>query len=280
MTAAVSHVLTIDLEDWFHCLEPDPAGWDNFVRRAEIELEILLPILDRCHAKATFFVLGDVARAAPQLVPELVRRGHEVGTHGMEHRMLTAQTPAEFRDDLRCSLDLLAAQSGQAVRSYRAPYFTITRDTLWALDILAEEGIRIDSSIFPVRNPRYGIHDAPRTPHRIRPTLTEWPISTLATRLGNVPFAGGVYFRFLPRRYLDFALRVLERRGEPVVFYLHPWEVDPDQPRHRPPSRFLYWRHYFGLRSSAAKLEHVLRRAPFVSLALAAANGHCAEQRA
>ena len=260
-------VMTIDLEDWFHCLEPDPSRWGRFPRRIEVGTERLLETLEHCRAKATFFVLGDVAEQSPQLISRIAQQGHEIGTHGMAHRFVYHQTQEEFRADLKQSIDLLQSITGTKICSYRAPYFSITSDSLWALDILEEQGILHDSSIFPVRNHRYGIPGARRTPHRIGARLWEWPVSVLRTPLGNLPFAGGVYFRFLPWPLVRAAVQTIKKRNEPILIYLHPWELDPQQPRVRVGSRFLRLRHYYGLKTTRPKLEKLLSLARFVTMA-------------
>lgn len=264
--AAPPAVLTIDLEDWFHPLEPDPSRWDALPRRAEAATDGLLRVLAEEGARATFFVLGDVARHSPRLLERILAGGHEVGTHGMEHRFVYRQTPAAFADDLDRSLRLISSITGARVDAYRAPYFSITRASEWALDVLRDHGIVHDSSIFPVRNHRYGIPRAPRLPYRVRPGLWEWPISTFPTPLGNLPFAGGAYFRLLPEAVVRAAFRALRRRGEPVLFYLHPWEVDPGQPRMRTRSPLLDFRHYHGLRGTMDRLRRLLREAAWIPL--------------
>lgn len=260
-----THVLTIDLEDWFHCLEPDATKWSQFSRRIERVSERLLDLLDEHGARATFFVLGDVARHAPALIRTIAARGHEVGSHGTHHRPITSQTPGAFARDLRESIALLEDLAGQPIRSYRAPYFSITRRTLWALDILRAHGIERDSSIFPVHNHRYGIPDAAREPSELVPGLVEWPISVLASPLGNLPFAGGVYFRWLPFRFIQHAFACFEARDTPVVFYLHPWELDPAHPR-RLVSPFLFVRHYGRLATTEPRLRWLLAHHRFASL--------------
>lgn len=259
------HALTIDLEDWFHCLEPDPEKWPRYPRRIDIGTRVLLDLLDEHRASATFFVLGDVAAHAPALIREIARRGHEIGSHGERHQPITRQSPAELRADVRDSLARLTDLSGGPVCAYRAPYFSITRRTLWALDVLGELGIAHDSSIFPVWNHRYGIPDAPTHRHEIRPGLLEWPISVLATAVANVPFAGGVYFRWLPRAVIARGFASHERAARPVVFYLHPWELDPDHPR-RWTSPMLYARHYGRLGGTVARLRALLARHRFAAL--------------
>jgi len=260
------HVLTIDLEEWFHGLLPEGTSWMGFERRVEKNTRHLLDILDHHEARATFFVLGDVARHSPKLIQHIIERGHELGSHGMFHQLITRHSPDEFRLDLRQSLEVLEDIGGKRVTSYRAPYFSITAKSLWALDILAEEGIRCDSSIFPIRNHRYGIPKAVRIPHEIRPGLFEWPISTIPSPLGNLPFSGGVYFRFLPLQMVEFGIMHLEQRGEPVVVYLHPWELDPDHPRYFAGAWFLHLRHYCRLRDTERRLARILSLAHYTGL--------------
>lgn len=260
------NVLTIDVEDWFHSLEPDPARWHAFPRRAEAATDRLLAAMAETGARATFFVLGDVARHAPRLLERILAGGHEIGTHGTSHRFVYRQTPGEFAADLDESIRLISSITGRRVTSYRAPYFSITARSLWALEVLRDHGIVLDSSIFPVRNHRYGIPGAHRLPYEVRPGLGEWPVSTLATPLGNFPFAGGAYFRLLPAPVVRAAFGALRRRGEPVLFYLHPWEVDPGQPRLRSASAFLAFRHYHGLDRTMDKLRRLLREAAWIPL--------------
>lgn len=265
-TLLPASVLTIDLEDWFHCLEPDPVKWDTFPRRAEAATGRLLEVMAEEGARATFFVLGDVARHSPRLLERILAGGHEIGSHGMEHRFVYHQTPGEFAADLQDSIRLISSITGAPVRAYRAPYFSVTARSLWALDILRDHGIEHDSSIFPARNHRYGIPEAPRLPFEVRPGLWEWPITAFPTPLGNFPFAGGAYFRLLPAPVVRAAYRALRRKGEPVLFYLHPWEVDPGQPRMQLRSRFLAFRHYHGLRRTVDRLRRILREAAWVPL--------------
>ena len=187
-----SLVLTIDLEDWFHCLEPDQSRWPCFERRAHIGTGKLLELLTRTGSHATFFVLGDVALAQPEVIERIVDCGHEIGSHGMYHNFVSKQSAEEFESDLVKSLDLLRRIAGAECTAYRAPYFSITRKMAWAFDILKRNGITTDSSIFPVRNPRYGDPGAPRRPYEALPGFWEWPIPALPSPVGNVPIGGGV----------------------------------------------------------------------------------------
>ncbi|MFH1071601.1 MAG: polysaccharide deacetylase family protein [Candidatus Glassbacteria bacterium] len=272
MAQSVIRILTIDLEDWFHGLEPEPTRWCSLERRLNESCNRLLDLLDEYAARATFFVLGDVARNHPRLISQISQRGHETGSHGMEHRFVAKQGPENFREDLHSSIELIQDLTGKPVNCYRAPYFSISKDSLWALDIIADEGIRIDSSIFPVRNPRYGWPGFSRVPVEVLPGLWEWPVSTLATPLGNFPFAGGVYFRFLPWKIVERAVLSLDVHGEPLIFYIHPWEIDNSQPKYCSDSSFLDFRHYYGIGKTEGKLKRLLALGSFQPLEASAAS--------
>ena len=263
--------MTVDLEDWFHCLEPDPGRWSAFEKRATMATERLLELLDSRSVLATFFVLGDVAQSAPSLVRRIADAGHEIGSHGMEHRLVYEQGQAAFQADLRRSIELLSDLAGTPVVSFRAPYFSITSKSMWAFDALVEEGIRHDSSVFPVHNHRYGIPTWSRHPAEVRPGLIEWPLACVPTRVGNLPCCGGAYLRLPPWSFTRWAVGALERRGDPIVAYVHPWEFDVNQPRVKT-SAFLQFRHYRGLATMEDRLLRLLDRASFTSIARAAAS--------
>jgi len=269
------NALSVDVEDWFH---PEAVrdhvtreDWDRLEPRAGRNVETILRLLDRAQTRATFFVLGWVAEREPALVTRLAAAGHEIASHGYAHRMITQQDPAEFAADLRRSLAVLRAQSGQPVRGYRAPSFSIVRDTLWALDVLLEQGIEYDASIFPVHHDRYGIPGASRAPHVVRTagarTLWELPPVTVQMAGRTLPAAGGGYLRLLPYAWSAFALRRMAREGLPAIVYTHPWEYDPQQPR-LPLSRWRGLRHYARVASTEEKLARLLRDFAF---------GTCAE---
>jgi len=268
------NAMSIDVEDWFH---PEALrdqvrreDWDRLEPRAGRIVDVLLPLLDAAGVRATFFVLGWVAEREPDLVPRLVRAGHEVASHGYAHRMITQQTPEEFAADLRRSLAVLRTQSGRPIRGYRAPSFSVVRDTLWALDILLAEGIEYDSSIFPVRHDRYGIPGAPRGPHRIRHTggreLWELPPVTLQVAGRSLPAAGGGYLRLFPYAYNAYAIRRMQAENLPAVVYTHPWEYDTEQP-HLPLPRLQALRHYGRIAGTAAKLRRLLGEFEFTTCA-------------
>jgi polysaccharide deacetylase family protein (PEP-CTERM system associated) len=262
---AIVNAMTIDVEDYFQVSAFDRvvprSQWDRFESRVCANTDRLLQIFGEHNVQATFFVLGWVAERYPELVRRIAAAGHEVASHGFEHRLIYEQTPAAFREDVRRAKAILEASSGTPVVGYRAPSFSVTARSLWALDILIDEGYQYDSSIFPIRHDRYGIPDSPRHAYTLtRPggTLLEAPAST--TRLGtiNLPVAGGGYFRLLPYAWTRWGIgRVNRLERRPAIFYLHPWEIDPDQPRFDVGllSRF---RHYRNLGATETRLRQLL----------------------
>jgi polysaccharide deacetylase family protein (PEP-CTERM system associated) len=223
----------------------------------------ILELLARHRTRATFFVLGWVAERHPDLVREIRAGGHELACHGYAHRLVYDMDRETLRADLRRARRAIEDASGAAVTGYRAPTFSIVRGSLWALEIVAEEGFEYDSSIFPIHHDRYGIPDAPRFPHRVGlpggAALIEFPISTLEIGGQRVPFSGGGYFRLAPYTFIRAALRRVNRReAMPAMIYLHPWELDPEQPR-LPIRGLSRLRHYANLRRTAVKLEQLLQ---------------------
>jgi polysaccharide deacetylase family protein (PEP-CTERM system associated) len=268
-TNQVTNALTIDFEDWYQGLEIPQTDWAGFEDRIVPVGHRLLALLAEAGVRATFFVLGYIAERHPDMVRAIAAAGHEVGTHGYSHTLIYNQTPEVFRAELTRAVRVLEEITGRAVVSHRAPFFSITKDSLWALDILGELGIRYDSSIFPVVNYRYGIADAPRWPYEIKSaahTLTEFPISTWQVMGKNVPIAGGAYFRIYPYAFTRQGLRAINRQGRPFVFYLHPWELDPDHPRIRLPRRIAGLTHYFNLGATERRLRRLLRDFKFAPM--------------
>jgi polysaccharide deacetylase family protein (PEP-CTERM system associated) len=261
---AMVNALTVDVEDYYHvsafekCV--DRAAWDGYESRVAASTGKILDCLAEAAVRGTFFILGWVAERQPGLVRAIQRAGHEIGCHGYWHRLIYRQTPEEFRADLRQARDVLQDITGRPVRAYRAPSFSITRRSLWALDILLEEGFTIDSSIYPTVHDRYGIAGAPALPHRIiRPAgeLWEFPLAVYR-RLGYpLPIGGGGYFRLYPYLFTRYGLRAINAEGRPFVVYLHPWELDPDQPR-LVPGRLRTFRHYVNLRRTEKRLRALL----------------------
>lgn len=264
------NAFTVDVEDYYQVSafedQIDRGAWHGYPSRVVANTQRLLDLLDQHATKATFFVLGWTAREFPQLVEEIRDRGHELGSHSFWHRLVYRQTPDEFRMDLRDSIKAIADAAGVRVICYRAPSFSITRKSQWALEILAEEGIEVDSSIYPIYHDRYGMPDAQPGIHRREMqsgTIVEFPPTVLQTRLFNIPVSGGGYFRLYPRRFTSACIKRVNRRQHPFMFYVHPWEVDPAQPRLPSSSRISTWRHRVNLHSTHAKLDCVLKRARF-----------------
>jgi len=262
----VKNAFTVDVEDYFQvegfAKVIDRGTWDQFHTRVRASTAMLLEMLARRGICATFFVLGWVARKHPEIVREIAASGHEVASHGMSHRLVYTQTPAEFQGETRDAKALLEDLSQKPVIGYRAATYSITRRSLWALDILYEEGFRYDSSIFPMRHDRYGIPDAEPRPHVLTTPagarLVEFPISVLHYAGVTFPVAGGGYFRLFPYGFTRWALRRLNRRRQEFVFYVHPWEVDPGQPRIGAASAASRFRHYLNLDRCAQRLGQLL----------------------
>lgn len=257
----ITNALTIDFEDWYQGLEIPYTEWDKFEDRIERVGDRLLGILDENDTKATFFMLGYVAEKHPSIVRRIRDAGHEIGTHGFSHTLIYTQKPELFREELTRAIGYLENLTGEKVIGHRAPFFSITKDSLWALDILGDLGIKYDSSIFPVLNYRYGIADAPRFPYKIKSEnyeFTEFPISTLKLPGFTLPISGGAYFRIYPYQLTKQAIKAVNRQGQPVTFYLHPWEIDPDHPRIDVPRRIALT-HYFNLGATERRLKKLIR---------------------
>lgn len=260
----IRHGLSFDIEEHFQVSAFESPmrrrHWDSFESRVERNTDIILKLLEEKGYKATFFILGWVAERNPRLVRKLVANGHEVASHGYGHELITAQTPAIFREDVRKAKQIIEDAAGVLVHGYRAPSFSITADTQWALPILVEEGYRYDSSVFPVLHDRYGMPGANPVCHQIATAagaLWELPPSTIGILGVRVPVAGGGYFRVFPYALLRILLKRIEMEGRPLVVYLHPWELDPTQPRMQGPllSRV---RHYLNLTKTEQRLRTLL----------------------
>ena len=260
------NALTVDVEDYFHVAafarQIDPATWDSFSLRVEYNTQRLLDLFAEREVRATFFVLGWVAEHCPGLVRAIAEQGHEVACHGYSHQLIYEQTPAVFREETIRAKVCLEDHAQRPVLGYRAASYSITKRSLWALDILAELGFAYDSSIFPVHHDRYGIPGSPRWPYRIDTdggSLIEFPPSTLAVGGCRLPVAGGGYFRIYPYQLTRFALSRINRiEGQPFIFYLHPWEIDPRQPRIHA-GWLSTFRHYTNLSRCEERLRHLLR---------------------
>jgi polysaccharide deacetylase family protein (PEP-CTERM system associated) len=258
-----SHVLSIDVEDWFQVENYAQAvpreQWPRCELRVADNVRRLLDLLSAADVRATFFVLGWVAERLPDLVGDIARAGHEVASHGWSHTPIWRLSEAAFSDEVSRSRALLEELSGHRVIGYRAPTCSITKSTVWALGALRRAGYRYDSSIFPVHHDRYGIPDAPTAVHRRAEGIWEIPLSVLEFRGARLPVAGGGYFRLYPLWLTRWAIRRLEQAGRPAVVYLHPWEFDPGQPRVRGLGWLRAFRHRVGIARNARKLVLLLR---------------------
>lgn len=269
----ITNALTVDLEEYFQVSNfervIDRARWDSLPSRVADTTKRLLDLFDHTGQRATFFSLGWVAERQPGLLREIAGRGHEIACHGYGHELVYALGPERFRADVRRARDILAQAVGSPILGYRAPSYSVTRESLWALDVLVEEGFRFDSSIFPTRHPRYGIPGFRREPLRLvlpgGASLAEFPLTTLPLGPVALPLAGGAYLRFLPPALFRAGFGRLVRRGTPTVLYLHPWEIDPEQPR-----QDVGWKvrlnHYFGLGRVEERLRALLARFRFAPM--------------
>lgn len=272
------NALTVDVEDYFQVTAfakvIDPQDWDIYPSRVENNTTRVLDLLDEHGLKATFFVLGWVAERFPGLVRTIANRGHEVACHGYGHQLIYKQDPDAFRQDLRRSKSVLEQSTGLPVLGFRAPSYSITARSLWALDVLIEEGFAYDSSIFPVVHDNYGIPGAKRFPHlitRSSGSIREFPLTTLPMNLlgrkMTLPVAGGGYLRLLPVGLIRRGMqRINAHENQPVVLYFHPWEMDPDQPRIKSCFRSRF-RHYHNLDLTEDKLRHLFRELEFGPMA-------------
>lgn len=263
METRITNAFTCDVEDYFQVSALAPHfprnQWDSVPCRVEANVERVLELLDGHGVRGTFFTLGWIAERFPQLVRRVADAGHEVASHGYGHQRASELTPEAFRADIRLAKAILEDITGRAVTGYRAPSFSIGTANLWAHDCIAEEGYRYSSSVYPVRHDHYGIPDAPRFPWRLPSGLVEVPITTLHLFGRNWPAGGGGFFRLLPYALSRWQIAHFNTRDKrPAVFYFHPWELDPDQPRVTDATTKTRFRHYINLSRTAARLDRLL----------------------
>ncbi|PHQ26366.1 polysaccharide deacetylase family protein [Marinobacter guineae] len=269
----IKNALTVDVEDYFQVAAlkeaVDSADWPNMEYRVERNTDKLLELFDRQKVTATFFVLGWVAERSPELVRRIQAHGHEIASHGYSHELVYTQSPETFRQETRKSKQILEDITGSPIVGYRAASYSITAKSRWALDILCEEGFTWDSSIFPVHHDRYGMPGTPHQPYVLEApngsTLKEFPLSTCPVGNYRMPIAGGGYFRLYPYALSRWGLGKINRAGQPFIFYLHPWEIDPGQPRLNV-SAFSRFRHYNNLDKCMSRLERLLQDFRFGSV--------------
>ena len=268
------NAFSVDLEDYYQVAAfsgvIERRQWPEYESRIEHNTLRLLELFDEHGVQATFFVLGWIAEHWPRLIREIESNGHEIASHGYDHRNVTEQTPEQFRQDVRRTKDLLEEISGVEIIGYRAPNYSIVKETLWALDIVVEEGHRYDSSIFPIVHDRYGIPNAQRFPwpiiDRDGVVLYEFPISTIRLAGINLPFVGGGYLRHFPWWYVRWGMRrVHERERQPTMVYIHPWEIDPEQPV-QPVGTISRIRHYRNLEDTEQRLSQLFREFRFTAV--------------
>ena len=264
-------VVSVDVEDYFHAEAMAPvvqrSEWDKYSCRVEGNTQRLLDLFASHQIQATFFVVGWVAERFPSLIREIASRGHELACHSYWHRLIYKLNPEDFRQDTQRAKDIIEQIAGQAIYGYRAPTYSIVANSLWALQILVELGFTYDSSIFPIHHDRYGIPSAPRAPFRIKTPsgpLMEYPLTTFRILNRSMPVAGGGYLRLLPRWYTRFGISRARREGLPIIAYVHPWEIDPGQPR-LPVALTSRLRHYTNLSKTYARLSDMLREGTFTS---------------
>lgn len=261
----VLNALTVDVEDYFQVSafanSIDQKEWDNHPLRVENNTLKLMDMFDEYQLKATFFILGWVAERKESLVREIARRGHEVACHGYSHQLVYNQSVEVFREETVRAKSILEDIIQQPIRGYRAASYSITEKSLWALDILVESGFVYDSSIFPVRHDRYGMPGTPEHPYRLKTpagnSIIEFPLSTAKIINYKLPIAGGGYFRLYPYWLSRMGLKQINQQKKPFIFYLHPWEIDPEQPRISA-SWFSHFRHYNNLDKCETRLRNLM----------------------
>lgn len=262
---SICHALTVDVEDYYQVSAFEQrvsrSDWDKHESRVEASTDRMLSLFDNCEVRATFFILGWVAERYPALVRRIAQSGHEIASHGYWHRLVYDLTPEQFAADIAASVDAIHNACGIRVTAYRAPSFSIVERSLWALGILAEQGFTLDSSIFPISgHDRYGMPGAKKEIHTIATShgdLLEFPPTASKVNGLTVPIGGG-YFRLFPRRMTSAAISRIESQNRPAMFYIHPWEIDPAQPRIHGAGLKTRFRHYVALSRTAQKLTHLL----------------------
>ena len=266
------NAMTIDVEDYFQVSafehKFNPNNWDDIHPRVEANTHKLLDLFSENDAKATFFTLGWVAKRFPDLIKRIADEGHEVASHGTMHQRVTDQTEAVFKKDVGDAKRLLEDLTGKSVIGYRAPSFSFTKDNEWVYDVLESEGYKYSSSVYPVVHDHYGIPEAPRFKYSTHTTVDEIPLCTLQVFGKNIPISGGGYFRLYPYLLTQYAINAFRsKEQQPYIFYLHPWEVDNEQPRVQGISAKTRFRHYVNLARVERRMEKMLKDFEWSSMA-------------
>ncbi len=268
------NALSFDVEDYYQVEAFKEfirfEEWLKYPPRVVANTRKITGILDERNVKATFFILGWIAERFPDMVKQLADNGHEIATHGYAHRMVYKQSREAFEEDLIKSIEILENISGKKIIGYRAPTYSIVEETFWAFDILIRHNLLYDSSIFPIVHDRYGVPDGERFPHKIKRenggTIMEFPLSTLRFWKWNFPIAGGGYLRLFPYWFLKKSLQRINKQEKPGLIYLHPWELDPEQPKIPNIAPITRFRHYINLHSTATKLRSLIRDFEFAPI--------------
>ena len=261
----IENILSVDVEEWFHpeaLQHKFPAEiWSEQPSRVRSNVDKLLNLFEVKKAKATFFILGWVAQENPAMIKDIVNAGHEIASHGSFHKMVTKMTPKEFEKDLSNSIKILEEISGQKVLGFRAPTFSVIKQTFWAWEIMLRLGLVYDSSVYPIWHDRYGVPDAPRKMYtaieKDSQKLIEFPMSTMRIFKKNIPFGGGGYLRIFPKWFTEIGIKAINREGIPATVFVHPWEFDSDQPRLNL-GKVQTLRHYYNIKNNINKLSRLL----------------------
>ncbi len=258
------NAMSVDVEDYFQvsAFEQyiDKSNWDSLEHRVAQNTNKILDVFEEYNTKATFFTLGWVAERYPEIVKRIVDEGHELACHGYEHIRVTEQTPDQFRADVKRTKKILEDLAGKEISGYRAASYSINSENLWAHDVLMEEGFKYSSSVYPVKHDLYGIPDAPRFCYRPFETseFLEIPITTLKIANKNIPCGGGGFFRFYPYFFSKWAFKRINRDKQSAIFYCHPWEIDPDQPKQHNLNTKSKFRHYLNLHKMEQRIRYLL----------------------
>jgi polysaccharide deacetylase family protein (PEP-CTERM system associated) len=275
MSGPIVNAFSVDVEDWYQVSDFEdqvlPENWDRYESRVVPNTQRILRILDEFGVRGTFFILAWNAERHPALVEEIAAAGHEIATHGYGHRLVYELGKDQYRRDLELSQQILERILGRTARGYRAPSFSVTSQSMWALDVMLEAGIEYDSSIFPVQDSLYGIPGALRFPFVIHSRgereLVEFPMTTAKVAGRNLPLGGGAYLRVLPYTYMRWGMRRVNHEGQPAVVYIHPWELDPGQPRLKSRGKRGFSTHYINIETMEKKLRRLLTDFRFAPIA-------------